>query len=70
MLDLGTRVRALNRIDAELAKDVPYIPLFHPPFLLAMNAKVRGVDPSSLSSRSYDWQTQNWWRALAPPLLV
>jgi peptide/nickel transport system substrate-binding protein len=63
MLDLGTRVRALNRIDAELAKDVPYIPLFQPPFLLAMNAKVRGVDPSSLSSASFDWETQNWWLA-------
>jgi hypothetical protein len=63
MLDLGTRVRAPNRIDVELAKDVPFIPLFQPPYLVAMDAKVRGVDPSALSSRSYDWETQNWWLA-------
>ena len=63
MLDVGPRVRALNRIDVELAKDVPVIPLFQQPFLVATNAKVRGVDPSSLSSTSYDWKTQDWWLA-------
>jgi ABC-type transport system substrate-binding protein len=60
MLDTGARVRALNRIDVELAKDVPVIPLFQTPPLVAMSKRVRGVDAGLLSSSGNDWRTENW----------
>jgi peptide/nickel transport system substrate-binding protein len=63
MLDFRRRVQALNRIDARLAEDVPVIPLFQPPVLVAVDAKVRGVDASSVSSAFFDWGAQDWWLA-------
>jgi peptide/nickel transport system substrate-binding protein len=63
MLNFRRRVEALNRVDVRLAQDVPVIPLFQPPFLVAMDANVRGVDGSSLSSTFFDWDTENWWLA-------
>ena len=43
ILDFERRVRVLNKADVKLARDVPVIPLFQPPQLIALRANVRGV---------------------------
>lgn len=61
MLDLDRRVRALRRVDVKLAKDVPVIPLYQPPHLIAMKASIRGVAAGTASSTSLAWNAEDWW---------
>ncbi len=43
ILDAEQRARVLNRADRRLAKDVPVIPLYQPPGLIAFRATIRNV---------------------------
>jgi peptide/nickel transport system substrate-binding protein len=50
----------LNRADAQLAKDVPVIPLVERPIIAAFSSSVRGV---SLETRAWNpfQNAENWW---------
>ncbi len=43
ILDASRQARLLNRVDAQLAKDVPVIPLYQNPVVAAGDSSVRGV---------------------------
>ena len=58
ILDPVERSRVLNRADQQLAKDVPVIPLFERPFVLALRKTVRDV---VVSPESLLWNAENWW---------
>ena len=60
ILDAGQRARVLNRADALMAKDVPVIPLYQTPNLIAHRATIRNV----VSASGHDlWNAENWWLA-------
>ena len=56
-LDAEQRDRVLNRADRRLALDVPVIPLYQPPGIVAFRATIRnvGASPSNLLN------AENWW---------
>jgi peptide/nickel transport system substrate-binding protein len=58
ILDAGRRSVVLNRADRQLAKDVPVIPLYQFPNVLALRRTVKGVvvSPSNLL-----WNAEDWW---------
>jgi peptide/nickel transport system substrate-binding protein len=58
ILDEKQRARVLNRVDRQLAKDVPVIPLYPFVFSSARSKAVRGyvLHPSSTL-----WNAENWW---------
>ena len=58
ILDSGQRARVLNRADAQLAQDVPVIPLFQVPEVFAVRSTIRNVvfHPTDLT-----WNAENWW---------
>ena len=60
ILDDAQRARVLNRVDRQLAKDVPLIPLYQIPWVLAYKDTVRNVvsSPDNLF-----WNAENWWLA-------
>ncbi len=58
ILDEGDQARVLNRADAQMAKDVPVIPLHQVPFPAAVRANVRGF---VLSPFNPLWGAENWW---------
>jgi peptide/nickel transport system substrate-binding protein len=58
ILDVGDQARVLNRADAQIAKDVPVIPLVQTPFPAAVKAHVRNL---SLSPFNPLWSAENWW---------
>ena len=60
LLDGGRLADALNRVDAQLARDVPVIPLFERPLLAAFDPSVRGV---SLNTRAWNpfANAESWW---------
>jgi peptide/nickel transport system substrate-binding protein len=43
ILDTGRQAQVLHRADAQLARDVPVIPLYQNPVVAASNSAVRGV---------------------------
>ncbi len=48
-----------NRIDRRLAEDVPVIPLFELPALLARRQTVRNVVPNT--GGDIAWNAEEWW---------
>ena len=58
ILDEKQRARVLNRVDRQLAKDVPVIPLYPFVFSSARSGAVRGyvLHPSSPL-----WNAEDWW---------
>jgi peptide/nickel transport system substrate-binding protein len=60
ILDAAEQARVLNRADAELANDVPVIPLFQLPFPAAVRADVRNF---SLSPFNPLGTAEDWWLA-------
>jgi peptide/nickel transport system substrate-binding protein len=58
ILDASDQARVLNRADAQMARDVPVIPLYQLPFPAAVKAHVRNV---SLSPFNPLWSAENWW---------
>jgi ABC-type transport system substrate-binding protein len=58
ILDARHRARVLNRVDRRLAKDVPVIPLYQVPFVVAYRNTVRNV---VASPNNLFWNAENWW---------
>ena len=58
ILDAGDQARALNSADAQLARDVPLIPLYQVPFPAAVRANVRGVTLSPFNPLA---TAEDWW---------
>jgi peptide/nickel transport system substrate-binding protein len=58
IVDPVRRARVLNRVDRQLAKDVPVIPLYQIPWVLAYHGTIRNVvsSPDNLF-----WNAENWW---------
>ena len=62
ILDAGRRARVLNRADAQIVKDVPAIPLYQPPAVVALRTNIRGVVPHPWIS-GLTWNSEDWWLA-------
>ena len=60
ILDTDERGSVLNRADRQLAKDVPVIPLYEVPTVLAIRKTVRNV---AGTSASFFWNAEDWWLA-------
>ena len=60
ILDERDRARVLNRADAQMAKDVPAIPLYQPSFSWSQRTSLRGV---VLFPRNPLSGAENWWLA-------
>ena len=58
ILDADQQARVLNRVDVQLAKDVPAIPLFEQPQWAAVGATIRGFAPNALDPLV---NAENWW---------
>jgi peptide/nickel transport system substrate-binding protein len=58
ILDVGQRARVLNRADAQLAKDVPTLPLFEVPAVAAVRSTIRNYRPKFIDQT---WNAENWW---------
>jgi peptide/nickel transport system substrate-binding protein len=60
ILDPARRAAVLNRVDRQLAKDVPVIPLYQIPWVLAYKSSIRNVEasPGNLLGNA-----ENWWLA-------
>ena len=58
ILDERQRARVLNRVDRQLAKDVPVIPLYQIPWVLAYKDTLQDVVPSP---ESLFWNAEDWW---------
>lgn len=59
ILDQTRQARVLNRADAQMAKDVPVIPLWQSPIWAALSPTVRGFALSPLPYQLLD--AENWW---------
>ena len=60
ILDSRERARVLNRVDRQLAKDVPVLPLYQIPYVLAFQNELRNVIPGP---NNLFWNAENWWLA-------
>ena len=58
ILEPEARARVLQRADLQLAKDVPVIPLYQVPFVIAYSKALRNV---VLSPFNPLWKAENWW---------
>jgi peptide/nickel transport system substrate-binding protein len=60
ILDADQQARVVNRADAQLARDVPVIPLYQQPVWAAVRSGVRGyvVFPTVLDALH---GAENWW---------
>ncbi len=54
------RARVLNHADAQMARDVPVIPLFQVPWVAAIRSTIRG---HVLHTTNLTWNAENWWLA-------
>ena len=61
VLDPARQADVLNRADVQLAKDVPVIPLFENPHVVAHSTKVRNVRPTAQVDPFVG--VENWWLA-------
>jgi ABC-type transport system substrate-binding protein len=58
ILDPDQRARVLNRADAQLARDVPVIPLYQPPLAVYVRSEIQNyVDRFPTAP----WNAENWW---------
>jgi peptide/nickel transport system substrate-binding protein len=60
ILDARQRARVLARVDRQLARDVPMIPLYQFVFVSARSASVRGYVLNPVSAL---WSAEQWWLA-------
>jgi peptide/nickel transport system substrate-binding protein len=58
ILDERQRARVLNRADAQMAKDVPVIPLFQVPVIAGVRSTIRNY---VVHSTNPTWNAENWW---------
>jgi peptide/nickel transport system substrate-binding protein len=60
ILDATEQARVLNKVDVQLANDVPVIPLYEPPQWAAIRASLRGFAPSAIDPLT---NAESWWLA-------
>jgi ABC-type transport system substrate-binding protein len=60
ILDVARRARVLNRADARISRDVPVIPLYQTPNVIAFRNTIRNVVSASAHEL---WNAENWWLA-------
>ena len=60
ILDASKQALVLNRADAQLARDVPIIPLYQTPFPAAVTANVRNFSLSPFNPLA---TAEDWWLA-------
>jgi peptide/nickel transport system substrate-binding protein len=60
IFDADQQARVLNRVDVQLAKDVPAIPLFEQPQWAAVRSTIRGFAPNALDPLV---NAETWWIA-------
>ena len=58
ILDDAQRAQVLNRVDRQLVKDVPVIPLYQIPWVYAYKDTIRNVVPSP---SNLFWNAEDWW---------
>jgi peptide/nickel transport system substrate-binding protein len=58
IFDGEQQARLLNRADAQLARDVPVIPLFQPPIAVYVNSNLRNYFDRFPYHR---WNAESWW---------
>lgn len=60
LLDDAERAAALNEADALMAADIPTIPLYQKPTIMAYNNKVHGMvdNPTQMG---FTWNSEEWW---------
>jgi peptide/nickel transport system substrate-binding protein len=61
ILDPDQQARVLNRVDAQLATDVPVIPLYQQTQSIAIRSEVRNVGLALNTQFSPLWNAENWW---------
>jgi peptide/nickel transport system substrate-binding protein len=61
IVDQQTRMRLLNRVDVQMARDVPMIPLFQVPYMLSYAPALRGVRNNPWEG--FTWNSEDWWLA-------
>jgi len=59
ILDEVQRGRVLNRADAQIARDVPTIPLFEVPLVVAVRSTIRNFTPAGFIDPT--WNAEDWW---------
>jgi len=59
-LDNAQRAEALNAADALMSEDVPTIPMYQKPTILAYNTKVHGLVDNPTQS-GFAWNAEEWW---------
>jgi peptide/nickel transport system substrate-binding protein len=59
ILDPRRRAALLNRVDEQLARDVPVLPLFQNVFPFAVRATIHGVIDNSFGGLT--WNSEDWW---------
>ena len=57
ILDVDQRAHVLNRADRRLAIDVPVIPLYQPPAILAFRATIRNIGAFPVDLMN----AEDWW---------
>jgi peptide/nickel transport system substrate-binding protein len=57
------RAALLNRADALMAKDVPFLPLFVKPGYALYNSRIRNVVWNANADSMIFWNAQDWWIA-------
>jgi peptide/nickel transport system substrate-binding protein len=62
ILDADEQARVLNRADAQMAKDVPVIPLYQAPQSVALRSTVRNFGLTLNTTSNPLWNAENWWR--------
>lgn len=60
VLDPTSRAALLNRADAQMARDIPAIPLFEKPAFVVSTAKLHGVLVND-TEEGWLWNADDWW---------
>jgi peptide/nickel transport system substrate-binding protein len=61
VVDQKARMKLLNRVDALLARDVPFIPLYQQPWFVSHVPALRGVRNNPWEG--FTWNSEDWWLA-------
>ncbi len=63
ILDADQQARVLNKVDAQMARDVPVIPLYQQTQSVAVRSTVRNFGLSLNTQLVPLWNAENWWLA-------
>jgi peptide/nickel transport system substrate-binding protein len=60
VLDEAQRAAAVNRVDAQLARDLPGIPLYQKPTIVAYKTRLHGIVVNP-TDETWTWNLGDWW---------